>query len=364
MSEPVSNSEIEDVLTSIRRLVSENRVQTQKAELSSVSTDTESEVAEDATPSALILTPALRVAETPKSEDEETSEKLGEEVPVHADPLEQDGAGDNQVLGVQEDEGLTLDDEDNQDANFHEVEISEAEVGRADATLTLESDDDDEEAFDQASQSETIEDVELGASEDMLGTEPKEEAIHLDQTQGPADFSEDIGGSFKRGGVPDAQLGSEEYFTEDLDEAEQSTPFDFKSVLGARIVHWRDGEAEELPSEREFSSSSDDDYAGTEIGTPAWQPEPEPEGVEDVILDALDVELEEEFAEELHGDVLDGLADAAEEGAVIDEDMLREMVSDIVRQELQGALGERITRNVRKLVRREIHRALAAHDLD
>jgi len=49
---------------------------------------------------------------------------------------------------------------------------------------------------------------------------------------------------------------------------------------------------------------------------------------------------------------------------MLDEAMLRELVSDIVRQELQGALGERITRNVRKLVRREIHRALAAHDLE
>jgi hypothetical protein len=48
----------------------------------------------------------------------------------------------------------------------------------------------------------------------------------------------------------------------------------------------------------------------------------------------------------------------------IDEDMLRQMVIDIVRQELQGALGERITRNVRKLVRREIHRMLISQDLD
>ena len=47
-----------------------------------------------------------------------------------------------------------------------------------------------------------------------------------------------------------------------------------------------------------------------------------------------------------------------------DEDSLRELVSDIVRQELQGRLGERITRNVRKLVRREIQRALAELDLD
>jgi len=35
------------------------------------------------------------------------------------------------------------------------------------------------------------------------------------------------------------------------------------------------------------------------------------------------------------------------------------MVRDIVRQELQGSLGERITRNVRKLVRREIQRSIS-----
>lgn len=48
---------------------------------------------------------------------------------------------------------------------------------------------------------------------------------------------------------------------------------------------------------------------------------------------------------------------------MIDEESLREIVSDIVRKELQGSLGERITRNVRKLVRREIYRVLEARDL-
>ena len=52
------------------------------------------------------------------------------------------------------------------------------------------------------------------------------------------------------------------------------------------------------------------------------------------------------------------------EEALLDEESLRELVADIVRQELQGALGERITRNVRKLVRREIHRALTAQELE
>jgi hypothetical protein len=63
-------------------------------------------------------------------------------------------------------------------------------------------------------------------------------------------------------------------------------------------------------------------------------------------------------------DGLDDDADMLSEDTVIDEAMLRELVADIVRQELMGALGERITRNVRKLVRREIHRALSAQDFE
>ena len=58
------------------------------------------------------------------------------------------------------------------------------------------------------------------------------------------------------------------------------------------------------------------------------------------------------------GTIGDGLTET------IDEDALRELVLQIVRQELNGKLGERITRNVRKLVRREIMRVLNAQDLD
>ncbi len=42
---------------------------------------------------------------------------------------------------------------------------------------------------------------------------------------------------------------------------------------------------------------------------------------------------------------------------------LRDLVRDVIREELQGLLGERITRNVRKLVRVEINRMLATKDL-
>lgn len=41
-----------------------------------------------------------------------------------------------------------------------------------------------------------------------------------------------------------------------------------------------------------------------------------------------------------------------------DEVALRALVSEMIREELQGELGNRITRNVRKLVRREIEQAM------
>jgi hypothetical protein len=38
-------------------------------------------------------------------------------------------------------------------------------------------------------------------------------------------------------------------------------------------------------------------------------------------------------------------------------------VRDVLREELQGRLGERITRNIRKLVRAEIARVMASEEL-
>ncbi len=49
---------------------------------------------------------------------------------------------------------------------------------------------------------------------------------------------------------------------------------------------------------------------------------------------------------------------------VLDEDALNDIVRALIREELQGVLGERITQNVRKLVRAEINRALTARSLD
>jgi hypothetical protein len=61
-------------------------------------------------------------------------------------------------------------------------------------------------------------------------------------------------------------------------------------------------------------------------------------------------------------DDLDGLLDVG--NVLLDQDALRSVISEAVREELEGPLGKRITRNLRKLVRREVHRILSSKEHD
>ncbi|MCV3272551.1 hypothetical protein [Roseobacter sinensis] len=101
----------------------------------------------------------------------------------------------------------------------------------------------------------------------------------------------------------------------------------------------------------EPDGDGNDDYAGTPSSGMAW-----PETDE---LDIADNQSDPETGETAAPAVV-----RPGEEPVLDEAALRELVAEILRAELQGPLGERITRNVRKLVHREIHRALAARDLN
>jgi hypothetical protein len=64
-------------------------------------------------------------------------------------------------------------------------------------------------------------------------------------------------------------------------------------------------------------------------------------------------------------DAVPGSVDLADLGeAALGDEALRRLIEEVVRQELAGALGERITRNVRKLVRRELRRVLSDDGFD
>ncbi len=74
--------------------------------------------------------------------------------------------------------------------------------------------------------------------------------------------------------------------------------------------------------------------------------------------DAPDAQSEDQqFPEptEAHGSMV---------AAELDETRLREIVRDVLLEELAGPLGEKMTRNIRRLLRREVDRAMALRDFD
>jgi hypothetical protein len=131
-----------------------------------------------------------------------------------------------------------------------------------------------------------------------------------------------------------------------------------------------------------------DDYSGTEAPAMAWEDDIDRDATgapfdkdDDAAQDAKSEPMQKSVFGQQDVPQPDPMAAAASEQStqkaadedgfaygtddqLLDEEALRDLVSDIVRSELQGALGERITRNVRKLVRREIHRALTAQELE
>ena len=104
---------------------------------------------------------------------------------------------------------------------------------------------------------------------------------------------------------------------------------------------------ERMPDGDHFGAFSEDVSANQEATTAAAQPEDAPL--------AAAAPTREERAR-----ALDDLPAAPTLG----EEDLRPLISRMIRDELQGELGERITRNVRKLVRQEINRALSVRDLE
>ncbi|WP_099825705.1 hypothetical protein [Oceaniglobus indicus] len=128
--------------------------------------------------------------------------------------------------------------------------------------------------------------------------------------------------------------------------------------------------ADRAADANEAAQASDDDagVSHPESGHDAGQPQDD--SAERTFAEVLDAEHHRAHPFNASG-MADDLAHAGgndlsldDEDTLIDEEALREMVSEIVRQELQGALGERITRNVRKLVRREIMRAISIRDFE
>ncbi|MDZ4391464.1 hypothetical protein [Cypionkella sp.] len=137
-------------------------------------------------------------------------------------------------------------------------------------------------------------------------------------------------------------------------------------------------DAPQLETEAEPARHDDFEHHVTDVApgqTPAWAQEDDAALDDDVEPPTAPlhgtVEPDPVWADAAEASVLAALAehDTAEEsdydqGMRFDEDVLRELVRDMLREELAGKMGERITRNIRKLVRAEIARALASQEFE
>ncbi len=271
MSEPMSAGEIEDVLTSIRRLVSEELRPMSRA-------------AKPDTANKLILTSSLRVVPESTAGGSAKGDVVGRLAEVLTEPDEFEGeTGD---LGPQ--------------------------IKSAPFAWDVEPDDDDSQ---------------INAPPSL-------------QTGVPRDLDAQPANAL-------AQLGSDV----------QPQGMDGEILEPSRMTHegaepWAQaddgftGFATDGPDEADFSSPVD----------PSWLDRAEAE-----VMAALSGQKDE--ADGSRQDLKPDQEHTKDE-VLFDEAVLRDLVRDLIREELQGSLGERITRNIRKLVRVEVARALSLNDFD
>ena len=302
MSESVTKVEVEDVLSSIRRLVLDEK-RPSVAVISEPSND------------RLVLTPALRVAGSDEIADNETDNAPAIQAwsdfgasPDHKDALPDSELTDD-IPTLDDDEDMLLDPQTEADVDTH--------------------DDNNDEQNDHQNQEVTAE------------VEPEPSVLDSVVETPEPEIVEDVAAAE----IPVAELLE--------DQSEAALFAKSSATLGAKITALETviGKTDD---QWEPDDTGDSDYSGTEAPAMIWDDADPMETVDDDAVPVADTVADFEPQ--------DGFSQSVDD--ILDEEALRDIVSDIVREELQGALGERITRNVRKLVRREIHRALAAQDLE
>lgn len=305
MSKAVTNAEIEDVLSSIRRLVSENATAHRRDKPGAEARD------------RLVLTPAFRV--------DDSVEDAAEAPEAEALAGEADSAPAPQVETRADDVDAAVEILSERLAAANIIPET-APVVASETPETAEKSVAD--AMAQAAEDRSLERriAELEAAVDNTADEWEPDGSEVQ------DMPDEV--IFHHHAAPKAGRAPAETEPE-------PTPAPAPDVADEAAL--ADADEDDAPTDAEDDAPF--------LDTDAW---------EDVMVTRPD------DAHAFGGDDIGGIDDAEvlEEESVIDEALLREYVAQLVREELQGPIGERITHNVRRMVRREIARALALRDLD
>ena len=330
MSDPVTNVEIEDVLSSIRRLVSDgDKARTRDpAPIEADAAPAQNTPADDAETSEskqdkFVLTPAFLVVDNNTPSEE--AAKADAEDHQHADETAEETHDEDEWV---EEISETSEPEPEADVESDEGPLELTNMvwdsvndARKAGIAAVPGDVDVEEATPQTpDRSElvaTIAELEAAVSNEVEEFEP-------DGSEDVADFM----------GETIAWPGAVARNFDDAQDAEEAPAPEFNPDL----------EADDTPIAFEHRTTEAEQSGEVEA-------KDKPEAVNGA-------DTQDEYGD----DDLDGLLEAG--GVTLDEEALRALVSEVVREELTGPLGERITRNVRKLVRREIYRILSSQEFD
>ncbi|WP_341211923.1 hypothetical protein [uncultured Limimaricola sp.] len=316
MSDPVKSVEIEDVLSSIRRLLADGDPHGTSAKSGPRPVDPALQAsvpptrgrAERRADAPLVLTPALRVAGRP--------EPQGVTAPT---PFP---AGPGRTLATEPD---ALDDD------FQAPSLPTARKPQDSALRSrLEA---------------TIAELEAAITHQVDEWEPdgSEPAPVMDWAQARAE---------------DAPFLSRRHANSQPQVPTDQRPAEVAPVPEAGF---HDG----LSDETAFDTTPASDQATASVARP-FEPSPEVTALVEEGAEAFEPQpvVGAPIAETAANADVEPIAQTSVETPQIDEAMLRELIVEVLRDELRGPLGDRITSNLRKLVRREIFRALASGEVD
>lgn len=382
MSDPAKTpEEIEDVLASIRRLVSDHSPAPDGA-MQSVEAEAEEPMlsatskAEARQTEALVLTPSFRVTDPEDpwvpvvaAQEARVDEDLVAEI-VGAESEDAESA-DAHVETAQNGDDTDWQPDDRL-ASFDAVG-AEADAPAEPETVTETSDDDIEDLIRLEGSSTDFESEtgdenwpESGAEAALLTLVARREPAVGEAEAETSESENDLAMSD----------GDDET---DADVAHDVSGEDTRDADATDTAVEGEDDGEDAAADFSVESTAEVDEAAAEDAD--GQGPAEDEGVSEPQEDEADatpifarqavVETEDEGTPEAQSAPVEDLGDTPSpfsfpetEDGILDEDTLREIIVDVVREELQGVLGQRITRNVRKMVRREIRLALAAEDLE
>lgn len=338
MSEPMTTVEIEDVLASIRRLVSEDL-------RAAASRSAETARSHAAAPGKLILTPALRVpADAQPDEAEDLVHPAMDstaEGPTLGSVVARVGAQVGEDVGREEWEAEAPYEEADWDAPAWEGEAAPPAEESSVVPFVLMQERRMQAAWRDGAWADQPERGGAGAPVVPL----PEDRIARPAVEAPFE----------------PEVRADEMLTDLSDVAVEAVPAEImpevdsfhsrRSTLGLGVDF-----IEMAPPAPEAEEAEPEDVAAA----PLAEADPADDLAETVVMAGM-----AEAEEEVMARVIDEAPQVFAPGDAddFDEEALREVVRDILREELQGALGERITRSVRKLVRAEIQRMLIARDM-